>query len=80
MEGLDHGWKPSKYSLPFLAYFEERCFETDVSRRIVGRDPRRVLKHGAVHTIFSHQPQSSKPWTSCIERTAKSEREKVSKY
>ena len=65
VEGLDHGWKPSKYGLLCLAHSEESCFEEDASHRIVGEDPhkrrrRRVLKHRAVQTIFSHRPHTSK--------------------
>ena len=44
VDGPDHGWKPSKYSLFCLAHFEESCFEEscfeeDVSYHIVGQDP-----------------------------------------
>ena len=82
VDELDNGWKPSKYNLLCLGHFKESCFEEDISHRIVGQDPqkrrrRRALKHGAVQTILSHRPQSSKPRTFSVECAAKSEREKA---
>ena len=50
------------------------------SRRGLTPRRRRVMKHRAVQTIFSHRPLSSKPRTFSIERAAKSERNNVSKY
>ena len=59
MDGTNHG--SPQYSLLCLPYFEENCFEEDVSHHI---DPQKrwrcwVLKHRAVQTIFSHRPQSN---------------------
>ena len=65
----------TKYSVVCSAHFEESCFKDDIYHRLMGQDPskrrrRRLLKQGAVPTIFSHRPQSSKPRTS-VERAAK---------
>ena len=79
------GWKPSKYSSLCSAHFEETCFEVDTFHQLMGQDPskrrrRRVLKIGAVPTIFSfrQQAQPSKRRTFSVERAAKSDRKKVS--
>jgi len=78
-------WKPSKYSVLCSAHFKESSYKDDIYHRLMGQDPsirrrRRLLKDGAVPTIFSHRPQSSKSRTFSVERAAKSERKKVRGY
>ena len=54
----------------FSAHFKERCFEVDVSQRLVGKDPQkhrrpRILKHGAaVQTLLvtDHSRQNRGLW------------------
>ena len=69
VDGLDHGWKPTKYSLLCLAHFEESCFVEDVSHRILSGS-----MSAETSAIFTHRSQSSKPRTFSVERAAKSER------
>ena len=79
------GWNPTKYSALCSVHFEENCFEEDMYHRLMGQDPtkrrrRRLLKPGAVPTIFGHGPKRkpSKPRVFSIKRAEAAERKKVS--
>ena len=79
------GWNPTKYSTLCSVHFEEDCFEEDMYHKLMGQDPtkrrrRRLLKPGAVPTIFDHGPKRkpSKPRVFSIKRAEAAERKKVS--